>query len=149
MWDKYNFIFNNNHKNKPVDVNLSLSEINKCVYENRPFLQFELLLKLRSFCPSVRTRSPRGSMACADIDMDIHGAAEEPDEADHGEAPKIWCYRATEVIPEKKGPLHDLLQKQPAAFGVRTSNTLSTCSCCPPGTSVTEFTDMEILLHVQ
>lgn len=125
MWDNYNFIFNKNHKNKPVDANLSLSEIKR----------------EHAAC------SLTGSMACADVDMDIHGAAEEPDEADHGEAPKIWCYRPSEVIPEKKGPLHDLLQKQPAAFGVRTSNTLSTCSCCPPGTSVTEFTEMEILLH--
>lgn len=59
-------------------------------------------------------------MACADVDMNIHGAAEEPGGADRREAPKIWCYRPSEVIPERRGPLHDLLQKQPAAFGVRT-----------------------------
>lgn len=68
-------------------------------------------------------------MACADVDMDIQ-AAEEPGGADRGEAPKIWRYRASEVIPEKRGPLHDLLQKQPAALGVRTADTLSTCSYC-------------------
>lgn len=95
-------------------------------------LQWELLLKLRSLCPLSRAHSPRGRMACADVDMNIHGAAEEPGGADHGEDPNIWRYQAVEVIPEKRGPLHDLLQKQPAAFGVRTSDTLSTSSCCPP-----------------
>lgn len=95
-------------------------------------LQWELLLKLRSLCPLSRAHSPRGRMACADVDMNIHGAAEEPGGADHGEAPNIWRYQAVEMIPDKRGPLHDLLQKQPAAFGVRTSDTLSTSSCCPP-----------------
>lgn len=70
-------------------------------------------------------------MACADVNMEIHGGAEDPDEADPREAPKIWRYRATEVVPEQRGPLHNLLQKQPALFGVRTSDTLSTCSYCP------------------
>lgn len=67
-------------------------------------------------------------MACADVDMDIHAAAREADpgeRADPGEAPNIWRYRASEMMPEKRGPLHDLLQKQPAAFGVRAANTLT------------------------
>lgn len=64
-------------------------------------------------------------MACANVDMDIHGA-EETGEVDCKQARKIWYYRPLEMIPERKGPLHDLLQKQPASFGVRTSDTLST-----------------------
>lgn len=72
----------------------------------------------------------RGSMACANVDMDIYGA-EETGGVDCQEAPRIWYYRPLEVIPERKGPLHDLLQKQPATFGVRTSDTLSTSFYCP------------------
>lgn len=85
----------------------------------------ELLLELH---PSGRTVSPRGSMACADVDMDLHTAAEEPGEADYKEALKVWRYKALEVIPEERGPLHNLLRKQPAALGVRASDTRSICS---------------------
>lgn len=60
----------------------------------------------------------RSIMACADVDMDIQGADEEPFRPDKGDAPLIRYYQATEVVPDKKGPLHDLLQKQPAVLGV-------------------------------
>ncbi|XP_033182272.1 uncharacterized protein si:ch211-269k10.4 [Anabas testudineus] len=56
-------------------------------------------------------------MACADVDMDIQGADEEPFRPDKGDAPLIRYYQATEVMPDNKGPLHDLLQKQPAVLG--------------------------------
>lgn len=88
-------------------------------------------------------------MACADVDMEIHGAAEEPGGADRGQPAEIWSYRASEVVPKPRGPLHDLLQKQPAEFGVRTSDTLSACSYCPSGTLITEFTEMETPAQVQ
>lgn len=65
-------------------------------------------------------------MACADVDMDIHGA-EEPGGADCNEAPDSWCFRPLEMTPESKSSLHNVLQKQPAVFGVRkpTSITVS------------------------
>ncbi|XP_056237728.1 uncharacterized protein si:ch211-269k10.4 [Seriola aureovittata] len=56
-------------------------------------------------------------MACADADMDIHGDDTEPSRADRGELPVLQHYQATELIPEEKGPLHDLMQKQPAVLG--------------------------------
>lgn len=59
----------------------------------------------------------RGTMACADVDMDIHGADEEPMRP--GRRELIRHYQAVELMPDKKGPLHDLLQKQPAVLGVR------------------------------
>nr|XP_046255611.1 uncharacterized protein si:ch211-269k10.4 [Scatophagus argus] len=56
-------------------------------------------------------------MACATVDMDIHGADEEPHRADCRETQRIRHYRATEILADEKGPLHDLLQKQPAVLG--------------------------------
>ncbi|XP_044214379.1 uncharacterized protein si:ch211-269k10.4 isoform X3 [Thunnus albacares] len=52
-------------------------------------------------------------MACADVDMDIQGDYDEPGEA----MSLIQYYQATEIIPDKQGPLHNLLQKQPAVLG--------------------------------
>ncbi|XP_034144547.1 uncharacterized protein si:ch211-269k10.4 [Esox lucius] len=60
-------------------------------------------------------------MACADIPMDI----QQPDEADHDyednaddkRKPLIKYYQPTELMPPRKGPLHDLLLKQPAVLG--------------------------------
>ncbi|KAI3360971.1 hypothetical protein L3Q82_013183, partial [Scortum barcoo] len=59
----------------------------------------------------------RGTMACADVDMDIHGAEEEPLRPNRREPPMVCHYQATEFLPEDKGPLHDLLKKQPAVLG--------------------------------
>lgn len=56
-------------------------------------------------------------MACADADMDIHEVDVEPRRAGRREPPVIRQYQATEIIPDNKGPLHDLLQKQPAVLG--------------------------------
>ncbi|XP_070690952.1 uncharacterized protein [Pempheris klunzingeri] len=56
-------------------------------------------------------------MACGDADMDIHGDDEEPSTADRREPLMIQCYQALELMPDNKGPLHDLLQKQPAVLG--------------------------------
>lgn len=58
-------------------------------------------------------------MACADVDMDIHGDEEETHRAGRRESPIVRHYQATELMPGVKGPLHDLLQKQPAVLGVR------------------------------
>ncbi|XP_034730334.1 uncharacterized protein si:ch211-269k10.4 [Etheostoma cragini] len=56
-------------------------------------------------------------MACAKIDMDIHEADVAPHRAGLAEPPLVRCYQATELVPDNKGPLHDLLQKQPAVLG--------------------------------
>ncbi|KAF0045335.1 hypothetical protein F2P81_001864 [Scophthalmus maximus] len=56
-------------------------------------------------------------MACADVDMDIQRTDEEPHRADSGEPTMVRRYQATEVLPDDKGPLHDLLQKQPSVLG--------------------------------
>lgn len=61
----------------------------------------------------------RSIMACADVDMDIQRTDEEPHRADSGEPTMVRRYQATEVLPDDKGPLHDLLQKQPSVLGVR------------------------------
>ncbi|XP_039475671.1 uncharacterized protein si:ch211-269k10.4 isoform X1 [Oreochromis aureus] len=55
-------------------------------------------------------------MACADVDMDIH---DEDDRHRGGqrEQPVVRYYQASEMIPDKKGPLHDLMQKHPAVLG--------------------------------
>lgn len=58
-------------------------------------------------------------MACADIDMDIHEADVATRRAELREPPLVRHYQATELVPDNKGPLHDLLQKQPAVLGVR------------------------------
>ncbi|XP_061572689.1 uncharacterized protein si:ch211-269k10.4 [Cololabis saira] len=63
-------------------------------------------------------------MACADIDMNIHSDG-EPQRRDRREAPPpptpvpsvVYCYKPDELVPEKKGPLHKLLQKEPAVLG--------------------------------
>lgn len=81
-------------------------------------------------------------MACADVDMEIYASAEKPGGAENGQPAMIWHYRASEVVPEPKGPLHNL-QKLSAAFGVRTPDTHSTCSDGPSGSSLTEFTEVE------
>lgn len=60
----------------------------------------------------------RHTMACANFDMDIHGADEEPGRPFRRE-PVMQYYQASELLPENKGPLHDLLQKQPAVLGVK------------------------------
>lgn len=56
-------------------------------------------------------------MACADVDMDISAADVEPRRVGGREPLLIRHYKATEIIPDNKGPLHDLLQKQPAVLG--------------------------------
>ncbi|XP_078109228.1 uncharacterized protein LOC144519732 [Sander vitreus] len=56
-------------------------------------------------------------MACADIDMDIHEADVVTRRAELREPPLVRHYQATELVPDHKGPLHDLLQKQPAVLG--------------------------------
>ncbi|XP_054477284.1 uncharacterized protein si:ch211-269k10.4 [Anoplopoma fimbria] len=56
-------------------------------------------------------------MACADVDMDIHGGDERPRIAMQRESLMMRHYQATELMPDKEGPLHDLLQKQPAVLG--------------------------------
>ena len=68
----------------------------------------------------------RSTMACADVDMDIHGEDEDLSRAGWREPPMIRHYQATEFMPDKKGPLHDLLQKQPAVLGVRVTKLLRT-----------------------
>lgn len=68
--------------------------------------------------------SPRSIMACADVDMDIHGE-EEPSGAGCNTADDIWCFRPFEMTPESKSSLHDLLQKQPVVFGVRKSTSIA------------------------
>ncbi|KAM6936495.1 uncharacterized protein PEZ65_006589 isoform 1-T2 [Lycodopsis pacificus] len=56
-------------------------------------------------------------MACADVDMDIHGDDQAPGRARQREPPTMLHYKASELMPDYKGPLHDLLQKQPAVLG--------------------------------
>ncbi|XP_045901715.1 uncharacterized protein si:ch211-269k10.4 [Micropterus dolomieu] len=56
-------------------------------------------------------------MACADVDMDIHGTDEELLRANRREPPMMRHYQALELLPDNKRPLHDLLQKQPAVLG--------------------------------
>ncbi|XP_055759068.1 uncharacterized protein si:ch211-269k10.4 [Salvelinus fontinalis] len=60
-------------------------------------------------------------MACADIPMDILGPEAEEEEykeaGDQRGEPLIKYYQATELMPAPKGPLHDLLLKQPAVLG--------------------------------
>lgn len=58
-------------------------------------------------------------MACADFDMDIQGADEDPSRPDRKEKSVLRYYQASELMPDNKSPLHDLLQKQPAVLGVR------------------------------
>lgn len=55
-------------------------------------------------------------MACADIDMNIQRAEEESGTVNQTKA-LIRFYQASELLPDVKGPLHELLQKQPAVLG--------------------------------
>ncbi|KAG8010114.1 hypothetical protein GBF38_014298 [Nibea albiflora] len=99
-------------------------------------------------------------MACADVDMDIHGEDydwtesqeggwnepqrgerrephrrdgreadtddwQEPRRGDGSEAPVVQHYQALEFVPDTKGPLHDLLQKQPAVLGFMVAGLVS------------------------
>lgn len=57
-------------------------------------------------------------MACADVNMDIQAFEDAPLRAEEREEPVIQYYRAMEFVPDQKGPLHDLLHKQPAVLGV-------------------------------
>lgn len=61
---------------------------------------------------SLQTRS---TMACADVDMDIH--EDELRRGGQRDQPIVRYYQASEMIPDKKGPLHDLMQKHPAVLG--------------------------------
>ncbi|XP_035020225.1 uncharacterized protein si:ch211-269k10.4 [Hippoglossus stenolepis] len=56
-------------------------------------------------------------MACADINLDILRADEESFSVNKEELPLVQEYKAVELVPEVKGPLHNLLQKQPAVLG--------------------------------
>lgn len=62
------------------------------------------------------------TMACADVDMDIHGDDDDQGRQGFRMSPQVQYYQATELIPDKEGPLHSLLQKQPAVLGVRAKN---------------------------
>ncbi|XP_073341877.1 uncharacterized protein [Pagrus major] len=56
-------------------------------------------------------------MACADVDMDIQGDDEGPNTSSPRTPPRLQHYQATELLPDDKGPLHDLLRKQPDVLG--------------------------------
>lgn len=56
-------------------------------------------------------------MACADIDMDIHEDRDPHTRSGQTDPLIIRQYQATEMMPDNKGPLYDLLQKQPAVLG--------------------------------
>lgn len=56
-------------------------------------------------------------MACANMEMDIISEEQRPLRAEGEEGSAVRQYQATELMPEVKGPLHDLLQKQPAVLG--------------------------------
>lgn len=56
-------------------------------------------------------------MACADIPMDIQGSDYEVTAEEDPGDPLIKYYKATEMIPQAKLPLHGLLRKQPAVLG--------------------------------
>lgn len=58
-------------------------------------------------------------MACAEVDMEIEGDYEEGSMSDHRDTAMIRYYQASELLPDNRGPLHGLLQKQPAVLGVR------------------------------
>lgn len=56
-------------------------------------------------------------MACADVDMDIHGADEEPFRADRVELLTRF-YQAKSMIQCAERPMHGLFQKHTAVLGV-------------------------------
>lgn len=58
-------------------------------------------------------------MACADADMSITGDDQNLRGAGRSDEPIVKYYQASEMLPGKSGSLDDLLQKQPAALGVR------------------------------
>uniref|UniRef100_UPI0037E8D158 uncharacterized protein n=1 Tax=Semicossyphus pulcher TaxID=241346 RepID=UPI0037E8D158 len=76
--------------------------VSNLLFKYPELLATEILGSLKSF-----------TMACAVADMDIHGADEQPGR----EPPIVRHYQASELLPVVKGPLHDLLQKQPAVLG--------------------------------
>lgn len=61
------------------------------------------------------------AMACADADMSISGDHHDLPGVGRSEMPIMKYYKASEMLPAKKGPLDELLQKQPAVLGVRNS----------------------------
>lgn len=56
-------------------------------------------------------------MACADVDMDIHGDDEGETSSGCREPLRTLCYQPSEIVPAHKGSLHNLLKKQPAVLG--------------------------------
>ncbi|KAM7420667.1 hypothetical protein PAMA_015070 [Pampus argenteus] len=56
-------------------------------------------------------------MACADVDMVVYEDDDALSRPGQSMQPLIQYYQATEVIPDEEGPLHKLLQKQPAVLG--------------------------------
>lgn len=56
-------------------------------------------------------------MACANMEMDIVSEEQRTLRAEGEDWAAVRQYQATELMPEVKGPLHDLLQKQPAVLG--------------------------------
>ncbi|XP_062255563.1 uncharacterized protein si:ch211-269k10.4 isoform X1 [Platichthys flesus] len=56
-------------------------------------------------------------MACADVNLDIQRADEESFSLNQVAQPLVLEYKAVELVPEVNGPLHNLLQKQPAVLG--------------------------------
>lgn len=56
-------------------------------------------------------------MACADADMRITGDEQDLWQAGRSEKPIMKYYQAAEMLPSKKGPMDELLQKQPAVLG--------------------------------
>lgn len=60
-------------------------------------------------------------MACADADMRITSDDRDRSEGDRTETAVMKYYQASEILPARKGPMDDLLKKQPAVLGVRNS----------------------------
>lgn len=61
-------------------------------------------------------------MACADVEMDIQCDEELPRPGRREPPPipsLVQCYQAQEMLPDEKGPLHKLMEKEPAVLGVR------------------------------
>ncbi|CAN9514291.1 unnamed protein product [Ophioblennius macclurei] len=55
-------------------------------------------------------------MARAEVDMDIQ-VEDEFQHAGPREAPVLRYYQASEMLPDRRGPLHKLMEKQPAVLG--------------------------------
>ncbi|XP_063735786.1 uncharacterized protein si:ch211-269k10.4 [Eleginops maclovinus] len=57
-------------------------------------------------------------MACADVEMEIDEDEGAPGRPLPREPPMMQLYQASELLPDQKGPLYNLLQKkQPAVLG--------------------------------